>query len=126
MPATLVVRIMGQQARRDFQAVRFWRVAHQPSIVATGPDPMLFIYEQRLRIDGTDAADIPPLASVKVIDDEVIARIAHGVQQTAVFIVQKTAATFFRDQRVPPQDAIVAGIESKQRGAAKAALRIMP
>src|SRR5215467_9402573 len=126
MPAALIIAGMGQQTRRDIQAVRLRRIAHQPPIVATGPDTMPLVEEQSLRIDGTNAAKVAPLASVKIIDDEVIARIAHGVQQAALFIVQKTTAALLGNQCVPPKDTIVAGVESKQRGAAKAALRIVP
>src|SRR5215469_707777 len=126
MPAALVIQVMGQETRRDLQAVGLGRIAHQAPIVATGPDTMLLIEEQGLRVDGTNAAHIAPLASVKIIDDEVIAGIAHGVQQAPLFIVQKTAAAFLGDQRVPPKDTIVAGVESKQRGAAKTALGIVP
>src|SRR6516164_5164807 len=109
MPAALVIHIMGQQTRRDLQAVRLGRIAHQPPIVAAGPDPMPFVEEQRLRIDGTNTANIAPLASLKIVDDEVIAWIAHGVEEAALFIVQKAATAFLRDQRIPPKDAIVAG-----------------
>ena len=59
------------------------------------------------------------LRVLQVIDDEVIARIAHGVEQPALLIVQQAAAAFLGDQRVPPENAVVAGIKCQQRGAAK-------
>ena len=84
------------------------------------------VEEQRLRIDGTDAADIMPLARAQIVDKKMITRIAHGIKQAALFIVQQAAAAFFRDQRVPPENLILPGVESEQGGAAETALRVMP
>src|SRR5215469_17927069 len=126
MPAGLVITVMGDKTRRDLQTVRLRRIAHQPPIVATGPDTMPLVEEQGLRIDRTNAANIAPLARVKIIDDEVIAGVAHGVQQAALFIVQKTAAAFLGNQRIPPKNTILAGVESQERGAAKTSLGIVP
>src|SRR5215467_4843931 len=126
MPAALVITVMGEKTRRDVQTVRLRRIAHQPPIVTTGPDTMPLVEKQGLRIDGTNTANIAPLARMKIIDDEVVAGIAHGVQQAALFIVQKTTAAFLGDQGVPPKDTIIAGVERQQRGAAKTALGIVP
>jgi len=54
---------------------------------------MALVEEQSLRIDGANAANVAPLAGAEVIDDEMIARVAHGVEQAAFFIVQQAAAS---------------------------------
>src|SRR5882762_2546946 len=117
---------MRYETGRDFQAVGFRRVAHQASVIAAGPDTMALVEEQSLRIDGADAADVAALAGAKIIDDEMIARIADGIEQAALFVVQQAAAALLGDERIPPKNAVVAGIESQQRGAAKATLLVVP
>src|SRR5882762_2720395 len=87
---------------------------------------MALVEEQSLRIDGADAADIAALAGAEIVDGEMIARVADGIEQAALFIVQQAAAALLGDQRVPPENAIVACIESQQRGAAKATLLVVP
>ncbi len=87
---------------------------------------MALVEEQSLRIDGANAANVAPLASTQIVDDEMIARVAHGVEQAALFIVEQAAAALLRDERVPPENFVGAGVESKERRAAKATLRVVP
>src|SRR5712675_987815 len=87
---------------------------------------MALVEEQSLRIDGADAADIAALAGAEIVDDEMIARIAHGIEQAALFIVQQAAAALLGDESVPPENAVAASIESQQRRAAKATLLVVP
>src|ERR1700674_844022 len=88
VPAGLIVQVMRQQTGRDFQAVRLRRVAHQTSVVSTGPDTMLLVEEQSLRIDGANAANVASLAGAEIINEEMIARVTYGVEQAALFIMQ--------------------------------------
>src|SRR5712671_4098204 len=87
---------------------------------------MALVEEQSLRIDGTNAAEVAALAGAKIIDDEMIARVADGIEQAAFFIVQQAAAALLGNESIPPENAVVAGIESQQRGAAKATLLVVP
>src|SRR5207245_11419706 len=86
---------------------------------------MALVEEQSLRIDGANAANIAPLASTQIVDDEMIARVAHGVEQAALFIVEQAAAALLRDERVPPDNFARAGVESKEHRAAKAPPRVV-
>jgi hypothetical protein len=49
---------------------------------------MPIVEEQSLRIDGANAANVASLAGAQIIDDEMIARVTHGVELPTLFIVQ--------------------------------------
>src|SRR5689334_20796553 len=87
---------------------------------------MPLVEEQGLRIDGADAADVASLAGTEIVDDEMIARVTHGVEQTVLFIVQQAAAALLGDESVPPENAVGASVESQERRTAKATLRVVP
>jgi hypothetical protein len=72
----------------SFGQMRIRRVAHQTPVVTTGPDTMPIVEEQSLRIDGANAANVASLAGAQIIDDEMIARVTHGVELPTLFIVQ--------------------------------------